>query len=77
MPEHSRLAHRCDAATTGDADRCLRDFAGAAGLDEGEAPGFLFENWTGAIDETDPATRQRHFDGELEVGRRQHRKDMP
>jgi hypothetical protein len=45
MPKRFRLTRRYNAAMTEDGYRRLRKFAQEAGLDEGEALSFLFENF--------------------------------
>ena len=45
MPKRFRLTRRFPAAMTEDGYRRLKRFASDAGLDEGEALSFLFENF--------------------------------
>ena len=45
----------------------LRRFAGEAGLDEGEALSFLFENFDSVIDEDTFGHRLRIFNSDLEA----------
>lgn len=70
MPKRFRLTRRFNAAMTEDGYRRLRRFADEAGLDEGEALSFLFENWTSVVDEVNLATRLRLFNSELEARKR-------
>ena len=46
MPKRFRLTRRFNAAMTEDGYRRLKRFASEAGLDEGEALSFLFENFS-------------------------------
>jgi hypothetical protein len=52
---------------TEDAFRRLRRFAREAGLDEGEALSFLFENFDSITDEDNLTHRLRIFNSELEA----------
>ena len=70
MPKRFRLTRRFNAAMTEDGYRRLRRFAQEAGLDEGEALSFLFENWTSVIDEVNLTTRLRLFNSELDARKR-------
>lgn len=70
MPKRFRLTRRFPVAMTEDGYRRLRQFAHAAGLDEGEALSFLFENWTSVIDEDNLTHRLRLFNSELEARKR-------
>ena len=70
MPKRFRLTRRFNAAMTEDGYRRLRRFAQEAGLDEGEALSFLFENWSSVIDETNLTPRLRLFNSELEARKR-------
>ena len=49
MPKRLRLTRRFPVAMTEDGYRKLRGFAREAGLDEGEALSFLFENFNSVI----------------------------
>lgn len=70
MPKRFRLTRRFNAAMTEDSYRRLRRFASEAGLDEGEALSFLFENFDSVTD-TDALThRLRLFNSELEARKR-------
>lgn len=66
MPKRFRLTRRFNAAMTEDGYRRLRRFAQEAGLDEGEALSFLFENFDSVIDKETFGHRLRTFNSELE-----------
>ena len=67
MPKRFRLTRRFPVAMTEDGYRRLKMFATAAGLDEGEALSFLFENFD-SVTETDTlGHRLRLFNAELEA----------
>lgn len=66
MPKRFRLTRRFPVAMTEDGYRRLKRFAAEAGLDEGEALSFLFENFTSVINESNLAHRLRLFNSELE-----------
>ena len=66
MPKRFRLTRRFPVAMTEDGYRRLRGFAQEAGLDEGEALSFLFENWSSVIDHDTLTHRLRLFNAELE-----------
>ena len=70
MPKRFRLTRRFNAAMTEDGYRRLRRFAQEAGLDEGEALSFLFENFDSVTDADNLATRMRLFNAELEDRKR-------
>ena len=70
MPKRLRLTRRFPVAMTEDAYRRLRKFAADAGLDEGEALSFLFENFNSVTDEENLTIRLRHFNSELEARKR-------
>ncbi|MES2145549.1 MAG: hypothetical protein V4516_14630 [Pseudomonadota bacterium] len=55
------------AASIEDAYRRLKRFASEAGLDEGEALSFLFENFSSVINEDNLTHRMRLFNAELEA----------
>jgi hypothetical protein len=55
---------------TEDGYRRLKRFSAEAGLDEGEALSFLFENFGSVIDEDKLTTRLRLFNSELEARKR-------
>jgi len=70
MPKRFRLTRRFPVAMTEDGYRRLRDFARQAGLDEGEALSFLFENWGSVINTDNLTHRLRLFNAELEARKR-------
>ncbi|MGI9390763.1 MAG: hypothetical protein ACR2O1_11955 [Boseongicola sp.] len=70
MPKRLRLTRRFPVAMTEEGYRRLRKFAGEAGLDEGEALSFLFENFTSVVNHENLATRLRLFNAELESRKR-------
>jgi len=55
---------------TEDGYRRLRKFSREAGLDEGEALSFLFENFESITDEDNLTHRLRIFNSELEARKR-------
>lgn len=67
MPKRFRLTRRFPVAMTEDGYRNLRRFAHEAGLDEGEALSFLFENFDSVTDTEALAARMRLFNSELEA----------
>ncbi len=67
MPKRFRLTRRFNVAMTEDAWRRLRRFAQEAGLDEGEALSFLFENFDSVTDADNLGHRLRLFNSELEA----------
>jgi hypothetical protein len=67
MPKRFRLTRRFPVAMTEDGYRRLKRFATEAGLDEGEALSFLFENFTSVINEDNLTHRLRLFNSELEA----------
>lgn len=70
MPKRFRLTRRFPVAMTEDGYRKLKKFAAEAGLDEGEALSFLFENFTSVINEENLTARLRLFNSELEARKR-------
>ncbi len=66
MPKRFRLTRRFPVAMTEDAYRRLKRFAAEAGLDEGEALSFLFENFDSVTDRDNLTHRMRLFNAELE-----------
>ncbi|WP_113912545.1 hypothetical protein [Roseovarius dicentrarchi] len=70
MPKRFRLTRRFNTAMTEDAYRRLRRLSQEAGLDEGEALSFLFENFDSVIDEDTFGHRLRIFNSELEARKR-------
>ena len=67
MPKRFRLTRRFNTAMTEDGYRRLRRFSQEAGLDEGEALSFLFENFDSVINEDTFGHRLRLFNSELEA----------
>ena len=67
MPKRFRLTRRFPVAMTEDGYRRLKKFAGDAGLDEGEALSFLFENFDSVTDTDTLGHRLRLFNAELEA----------
>jgi len=67
MPKRLRLTRRFAAAMTEDAYRRLTRFATEAGLDEGEALSFLFENFDSVMHAENLTARLRLFLMELEA----------
>jgi hypothetical protein len=65
MPKRFRLTRHFPVAMTEDGYRTLRKFAAEAGLNEGEALSFLFENFTSVIDNDNLTHRLRLFNSEL------------
>jgi len=70
MPKRFRLTRRFPVAMTEDGYRRLKRFAGDAGLDEGEALSFLFENFDSVIDEDTFGHRLRLFNADLDGRKR-------
>ena len=70
MPKRFRLTRRFPVSMTEDGYRGLRRFASEAGLDEGEALSFLFENFGSITDEEALAHRLRLFNAELDARKR-------
>ena len=70
MPKRFRLTRRMPIAMTEDGYRRLKQFSQEAGLDEGEALSFLFENFDTITDEERLAHRLRRFNLELEERKR-------
>ena len=70
MPKRFRLTRRFPVAMTEDGYRRLRKFASEAGLDEGEALSFLFENFDAVTDEEKLAQKMRLFNSELDARKR-------
>ena len=70
MPKRFRLTRRFPVAMTEDGFRKLKKFAAEAGLDEGEALSFLFENFSSVINEENLAIRLRLFNSELDQRKR-------
>ena len=70
MPKRFRLTRRFPVAMTEDGYRRLKRFASEAGLDEGEALSFLFENFESVTHEENLTARMRLFNAELEDRKR-------
>lgn len=70
MPKRLRLTRRFPVAMTEDGYRRLKKFSNEAGLDEGEALSFLFENFNSVMDHDNLATRLRLFNAELDSRKR-------
>lgn len=70
MPKRLRLTRRFPVAMTEDGYRRLKKFSAEAGLDEGEALSFLFENFSSVMDHDNLATRLRLFNAELDSRKR-------
>ncbi len=70
MPKRFRLTRRFPVAMTEDGYRRLRKFAAEAGLDEGEALSFLFENFESVTDDEKLAQKLRLFNSELDARKR-------
>ncbi|MEO1537348.1 MAG: hypothetical protein AAFR73_06425 [Pseudomonadota bacterium] len=70
MPKRLRLTRRFPVAMTEDGYRRLKAFAAEAGLDEGEALSFLFENFNSVMNHDNLATRLRLFNSELDARKR-------
>lgn len=70
MPRRLRLTRRVTMALSEDAYRRLRRFGADAGLDEGEALSFLFENFDSVTDGSALTHRLRLFNAELEARKR-------
>ncbi len=70
MPKRLRLTRRFPVAMTEDGYRRLKKFADEAGLDEGEALSFLFENFSSVMNHENLATRLRLFNSELDARKR-------
>ncbi len=66
MPKRLRLTRRFPVAMTEDGYRRLKRFSKEAGLDEGEALSFLFENFDSVINADTFGHRLRLFNAELE-----------
>ncbi len=70
MPKRFRLTRRLPIAMTDDGYRRLRRFAQEAGLDEGEALSFLFENFDSVTNHENLSHRLRLFNSDLEARKR-------
>jgi len=67
MPKRFRLTRRFNTAMTEDGYRRLRRLSSEAGLDEGEALSFVFENFDSIINDDTFGHRLRIFNSELEA----------
>ena len=65
MPKRFRLTRRFPVAMTEDGYRKLKHFSADAGLDDGEALSFLFENFASVVNEENLTARLRLFNSEL------------
>jgi len=70
MPKRFRLTRRFPVAMTEDGYRRLKRFATEAGLEEGEALSFLFENFDSVMNDENLTARLRLFNAELEARKR-------
>ncbi len=70
MPKRFRLTRRFPVSMTEDGYRKLKSFAAEAGLDEGEALSFLFENFDAVTDDDLLAHRLRQFNATLDARKR-------
>ena len=67
MPKRFRLTRRFPCAMTEDGYRRLKRFAADAGLDEGEALSFLFENFESVMNHENLTARLRLFNAEIDA----------
>lgn len=67
MPKRFRLTRRFPVAMTEDGYRNLKKFSADAGLDEGEALSFLFENFSSVMNEENLTARLRLFNSDLDA----------
>lgn len=67
MPKRFRLTRRFPCAMTEDGYRRLRRFSREAGLDEGEALSFLFENFDSVTDAENLTARLRLFNSDIDA----------
>ncbi|SLN67548.1 hypothetical protein AQS8620_03158 [Aquimixticola soesokkakensis] len=67
MPKRFRMTRRFPVAMTEDGYRRLKSFARDAGLDEGEALSFVFENFSSVMNEEKLEHRLRLFNSELDA----------
>ena len=70
MPKRFKLTRRFPVAMTEEGYRRLKRFAQQAGLDEGEALSFLFENFDSVTDSEILPHRLRLFNAELDTRKR-------
>ena len=66
MPKLFRLTRRFPVAMTEDGYRRLKKFSSEAGLDEGEALSFIFENFNSVTNQENLTARLRLFNAELD-----------
>ena len=67
MPKRFRLTRRFPVAMTEDGYRNLKKFSAEAGLDEGEALSFLFENFSSVMNEENLTARLPLFNSDLDA----------
>ena len=70
MPKRFRLTRRFPVAMTEEGYRRLKQFSAEAGLEEGEALSFLFENFNSVMNEENLTARLRLFNAELDARKR-------
>ena len=70
MPKRFKLTRRFPVAMTEEGYRRLKRFARQAGLDEGAALSFLFENFDSVTDSETLPHRLRLFNAELDTRKR-------
>ena len=70
MPKRFRLTRRFPVAMTEDGYRNLKKFSAEAGLDEGEALSFLFENFSSVMNEENLTAGLRLFNSDLDTRKR-------
>lgn len=70
MAKRFRLTRRFPVAMTEDGYRRLKKFSADAGLDEGEALSFLFENFNSVMNEENLTARLRLFNSDLDDRKR-------
>ncbi|MFG6561576.1 hypothetical protein [Sulfitobacter sp. 1A15299] len=70
MPKRFRLTRRFPVAMTEEGYRRLKKFSTDAGLDEGEALSFLFENFNSVMNAENLTARLRLFNAELDARKR-------
>ncbi|MEM5475293.1 hypothetical protein [Pacificibacter sp. AS14] len=66
MPKRFRMTRRFSVSMTEDGYRRLKSFSREAGLDEGEALSFLFENFSSVTHQEKLEHRLRVFNSDLE-----------
>jgi hypothetical protein len=66
VPKRFRLTRRFPVAMTEDGYRRLKKFSADAGLDEGEALSFIFENFSSVMNEENLTARLRLFNAEID-----------